>query len=282
MSHTDGHLTLGANSAGSGASLYYQAWHPKTAPKAIIMLIHGYAEHGGRYADLAKFCNGQGYAVYALDHWGHGKSDGTPGFVPKFSAFEDGVDELHAIVKKDHPDAPIILVGHSMGGLISTLYLIKNQDRFKAAILSGPAIKVVEEPSGVMLFISRLLSRIAPKMGVLALDGTAVSRDPAEVEKYFADPLVYNGKISARLASEMFNAMQDAQAGLPKITLPMLVMHGEEDRLAAVEGAKLAEEKLGSEDKLVKIYPELFHEIFNEPERETVFNDMATWLKTRV
>lgn len=282
MTHKDGNFTLGANSAGSGASLYYQAWHPKAAPKAIIMLIHGYAEHGGRYVDFAKFCNGHGYAVYALDHWGHGKSDGVPGFVPKFSAFEDGVDALLSVVKEDHPDLPIVLVGHSMGGLISTLYLTKNQSHFSAAVLSGPAIKVVEEPSGVMLFISRLLSRIAPKMGVLGLDGNAVSRDPVEVEKYFADPLVYNGKISARLASEMFNAMQDAQAGLEKIVLPMLVMHGEEDRLAAVEGSKLAEEKLGSEDKLVKIYPELFHEIFNEPEREAVLTDMVNWLETRV
>lgn len=282
MTHSDGHLTLDGTSSGVHAKLYYQSWHPETDPKAIILLIHGYAEHGGRYAEFARTCNQQMYGVYAIDHWGHGKSDGVPGFVPRFGAFLDGVEALLAHVKNAHPKAPLILVGHSLGGLISTLYLTEKQDAFVAAVLSGPAIKVTEEPSGAMKFISRLLSKLAPKMGVVALESEGVSRDPEVVEKYVQDPLVYNGKMSARLAAEMFTAMQNAQDKLGMINLPILIMHGEDDRLTAVEGSVLANEKVASTDKALKIYPELYHEIFNEPERETVMQDMISWLDTRL
>ena len=281
MTHTEGHLQVSDASAGAGAKLYYQAWQPAKA-KAVIMLIHGYAEHGGRYAEFAEICGKDNYAVYAVDHWGHGKSGGARGFVPKFSAFLDGVDALLTCVQENHPSLPIVLVGHSMGGLISTRYLIQNQEAFAAAVLSGPAIIPTEEPSKALLFVSRLMSKLAPKVGVLALDSDSVSRDPAVVKKYLDDPLVYNGKMSARLAAEMLTSMQDAQGNLSKITLPILCLHGEEDGLAAPEGSTLIHEAVSSKDKTLKIYPELYHEIFNEPERKAVLSDMTNWLNARL
>ena len=278
MKREDGSLTLPAGSKAAGANLHLQKWLPDQQPKAIILLIHGYAEHAGRYQYFAEHCVGKGYAVFALDHWGHGQSDGTPGYVPDFSVFHDGVDQLLACARQDFPDLPVILVGHSMGGLISATYLLSNQAKFMACVLSGPAIKAAEEPSSVLKAVSGFLSRFFPKLGVLELDPNGVSRDPQVVADYLADPLVYNGKMGARLAAEMLNNMSLIQANAGKISLPMLLLQGEKDSLAAAEGSEFLDRNISSRDKTLTIYPELYHEIFNEPEKDAVLNDMTNWL----
>ncbi len=278
MKHEDGTLTLPTGSKAAGAKLHLQKWLPDDDPKAIILLVHGYAEHAGRYQYFAGHCVGKGYAVFAVDHWGHGQSDGTPGYVPDFSVFHDGVDQLVACARQDFPELPLMLVGHSMGGLISATYLLSNQSRFAACVLSGPAIKAAEEPSAFLKAISGFLSRFFPKLGVLELDPNGVSRDPQVVADYLADPLVYNGKMGARLAAEMLNNMTEIQQNAGQISLPILMLHGEKDSLAAAEGSKFLDSQISSSDKTLIIYPELFHEIFNEPEKDKVLNDMTDWL----
>ena len=279
---TSGTLVLPAGSAGAGAKLQTTHWLPEGLPKAVVLLAHGYAEHAGRYAHVAKRLTEAGYAVYAIDHWGHGRSDGTPGFVPRFSAFTDGLAELLKLVEVNHGDTPRLLLGHSMGGLISTLFLIERQSAFTAAALSGPAIVPGAPPSRFTVWISRFLSRFFPRLGVLALDANGVSRDPAVVAAYLADPLVYTGKIGARLGKEFMDAMAAAQAGAPRITLPILFQHGEKDSLAAVAGSQYLFDHVGSVDKTLKIYPGLFHEIYNEPEQDTVLGDLVAWFDAHV
>ncbi|MFK7841685.1 MAG: lysophospholipase [Sphingorhabdus sp.] len=278
MIHEDGTLTLPENSKAAAAKLHWQKWLPDGTPKAVILLIHGYAEHAGRYQYFAEHCVGAGYGVYAVDHWGHGKSDGIPGFVPDFSVFHDGVDQVLGLAKQDFPDLPIVLVGHSMGGLISATYLLTEQSKFAACVLSGPAVKAAEEPSAFLKAVSGLLSKCFPKLGVLELDSNGVSRDPVVVADYLADPLVYNGKMGARLAAEMLNNMTNVQQNADKISLPLLMLHGENDSLAAAEGSKFLEAHVSSDEKMLKIYPDLFHEIFNEPEKDQVLNDMTDWM----
>ncbi len=280
MKHQEGALTLPAPSEAAGAKLYCQSWTPEQTPKAVIVLVHGYDEHSGRYAHFAEHCTKNGFAVHSLDHWGHGKSDGVNGFVPNFSVYHDGLDALITELPAEQKALPIVLVGHSLGGLIGATYLLKNQDQFIAAVLSGPAIKATEEPSSFMKGLSKFLSNIAPKMGVLGLDANGVSRDPAVVADYLADPLVSGTKISARLAAEMMTNMEIIQSQATKITLPMLLLHGEKDRLTAPEGSVFLHENIGSEAKLLKIYPELFHEIFNEPEKDAVLSDMTNWIES--
>ncbi|MEH6660967.1 MAG: lysophospholipase [Parasphingorhabdus sp.] len=278
MKHEDGTLALPKESKAAGAKLYWQKWLPDGIPKALILLVHGYAEHTGRYQYFAEHCVARGYAVYAVDHWGHGKSDGTPGFVPGFSVFRDGVDQLLVHAKRDFADLPVVLVGHSMGGLISATYLLTEPAKFAACVLSGPAIKAAEEPSAFLKAISGFLSRLFPKLGVLELDPNGVSRDPQVVADYLADPLVYNGKMSARLAAEMLANMTTVQENAGQISLPMLLLHGGKDSLAAVEGSEFLDHHISSTEKQLKVYPELFHEIFNEPEKDTILNDMTDWL----
>lgn len=278
----NGAVILPAGSTGAGARLHTTRWLPAGSPKAVVLLAHGYAEHAGRYAHVAKRLTDAGYAVYAIDHWGHGRSDGTPGFVPRFSAFTDGMAELLALVEINHPGVPRLLLGHSMGGLIATLFLIERQDAFAAAALSGPAIVPGAPPSRFTVWISRFLSRFFPRLGVLALDANGVSRDPAVVAAYLADPLVYTGKIGARLGKEFMDAMAAAQAGAHRITLPILLQHGEADSLAAADGSRYLFDHVASADKRLLIYPGLFHEIYNEPERDAVLGDLIGWFDAHV
>ena len=271
-------LVLPQGSVGAGARLHWQGWLPQGSVRAVVLLVHGYAEHLGRYEHVAAALNAKGLAVYALDHWGHGKSDGVPGFVPAFSAFTDGVEALLDTVKAAHGDTPLFLLGHSMGGLIAMLHLVDHQTSYAGAVLSGPAIVPAEEPSRLTIWISRLLSRLAPRLGVIALDAEGVSRDPAVVAAYRADPLVYTGKIGARLATELFDAMARARADAPRVRLPMLLLHGSEDRLAAAHGSQFLDAHVGSSDKALKLYPGLYHEIFNEPEQRDVLRDVTDWI----
>lgn len=277
-----GVVILPAASAGAGARLHVTHWLPEGSARAVVLLAHGYAEHAGRYGHVAKRLTDAGYAVYAIDHWGHGQSDGEGGFVPRFAVFTDGMVELLTLVQINHGDTPRLLLGHSMGGLIATLFLIERQQAFAAAALSGPAIVPAAPPSRFTVWISRFLSRFFPRLGVLSLDAGGVSRDPAVVAAYLADPLVYNGKIGARLGKEFMDAMAAAQAGASAITLPILIQHGEADSLAAPAGSQYLFDHVASADKTLKIYPGLFHEIYNEPERAAVLDDLIGWFDAHV
>ena len=275
-------LTLQAPSRAAGDTLFTHSWHPKTAPRGIILLAHGYAEHLGRYGHVAKAFTDAGFAVYALDHWGHGQSDGTPGFVPHFSVFLDGMAALLDHVQARFPNTPRVLLGHSMGGLIAAHHLLTHQQTYHAAVLSGPAVQPGTPPSAATQLIGRLLSILAPKMGLIELEAAAVSRDPAVVAQYMADPLVYRGKMSARLASEMLSNMMGLQQQAGQIRAPLLVVHGTLDRLAAASGGAALVDAVASKDKEFRPLDGLYHEVFNEPEGDIVLAGVIDWINARI
>ena len=165
-----------------------------------------------------------------------------------------------------------------MGGLIGAAHMLSHQSQYHGAILSGPAIMPAEAPSALMLLISRFLSRFFPKVGVLKLDASGISRDPAVVADYLADPLVYKGKIGARLAAELFDTMADMRAHSAAITLPLLIVHGDQDSLAAPAGSHYLIDHVSSVDKTLSLYPGLFHEVFNEPEQTHVLGEVSGWI----
>lgn len=282
MIHEDGRLVLSAGSDAAGAGLYTQSWRPEGTAQADILLLHGYAEHSGRYTHVAEHCIARGYAVHTLDHWGHGKSDGESGFVESFDVFVDGALARLEQVRAADADRPIFLVGHSMGGVIACHVLLARQSAFAGAVFSGPAIRPAELPSGFMMAMARTASKFAPRMGVMDLAADGVSSDPEVVRDYENDPLNYHGKVGARLGYELLTAGQAAEARAGEITLPMLILHGDADVLAAPEGAQALYDGLGSTDKALKFYPGLYHEIFNEPERDAVLRDMTDWLSGHI
>jgi len=264
------------------ANIYYQAWLPEGDPRAVLLIVHGLAEHCGRYMNVVDHFVPHGYAVYGLDHIGHGKSEGTRVYVERYADYTDTLRIFFGMVRTWQPGLPIFLVGHSMGGLIAVSYLLEHQADFAGAVLSGPGVKAPDDISAVTIFLGKTLSRLAPKTGVLSLDANGVSRDPAVVEAYVNDPLVYTGKTTARLAAELLKEMQRVTAEAGSIALPILIVQGGADKLVDPAGAQMLYDSVSSADKTLHVYDDFYHEVFNEPEHERVLNDVETWLETHI
>ena len=260
-------------------NIYYQYWLPEGELKASVLVVHGLAEHSGRYMNVVNHLVPSGYAVYGIDHIGHGKSDGERVYVERFQDYTKTLKIYFNMIRDWQPEKPIFLIGHSMGGLISAAYLLEHQDELTGAVLSGPSIKVPDNISPATIFVGNTLSVIMPKVGILQLDAEGVSRDPAVVDAYVNDPLVYTGKISARLSAELLKTMQRVTEGAAEIRLPILIVQGGNDKLVDPSGAQLLYDSVASRDKTIKIYDGFYHEVFNEPEHEQVLSDVKTWLE---
>jgi alpha-beta hydrolase superfamily lysophospholipase len=277
MKHSEGEFKTDA-----GTSLYFQRWMPAGEPEAVLLVAHGLAEHSGRYQHFASFFVDRAYAVLAIDHTGHGKSDGDRCHVGRFSEFTDGIGLLLDEAREAFPEIPVYLVGHSMGGLIATHFLLEHQSELAGCILSGAAVQPAVELSPIKRLAMQFFSSVVPKLRILQLDASEVSRDPKVVEGYRNDPLVFCGKVSARLLEQMFSAMTGIEDKLASIDLPTLILHGSSDGLVLPEGSKMLHEQIGSRDKKLIIYKGLYHEIFNEPEQEDVMTDVADWLALHI
>lgn len=265
-----------------GLKIFHQAWLPDGEVKAVIFIVHGLGEHSGRYMNVVNHFVPKGYAVYGFDHIGHGKSEGVREFVERFEDYTDTLTGYLEMVKAEQPGKAVFLVGHSMGGLISTYYLLDHSDAFKGAVISAPAITVPENINQMTIQIAKILSKLAPKMGMMQLDANDISKDPEVVRVYVNDPLVFSGKTPVRLMAEMLKAMIRICEDMEKINLPLLIVHGSEDKLASVVGSQNLYRRASSEDKSLKIYDGLYHEVFNEPEREQVLNDVTDWFNERL
>jgi alpha-beta hydrolase superfamily lysophospholipase len=277
MTHHEGALTTSA-----GTSLYYQSWMQDENPKAALLIVHGLAEHSGRYEHFADFFVDRGYTVFALDYLGHGKSDGDRCHIGQFSDYTDCIALLLNRVREECPGAPLFLVGHSMGGLVATRFLIDHQDEFAGSVLSGAAVQAAIEPSAIQRLAVKFFSKVLPKLRVLQLDASEVSRDPAVVDRYRKDPLVFSGKVTARLAEQLFSTMTWIKDKLGDIELPMLILHGSADGLTSPEGSRMLHDNISSGIKKLIIYDGLYHEVYNEPEQEAVMQDVEDWLAPRL
>ncbi len=274
MKHKEGFFT-----GVRDTEIYYQGWLPEGDVKAVLLLVHGLAEHSGRYSNVVDFFVPQDFAAYGLDHVGHGKSQGKRVHVERFEDFTDSLKIYFNMIREWHPDVPIFLIGHSMGGLIGAAYLLDYQDELAGAVLSAPSVKVPDDISPAIIFVGKVLSILAPKMGLIGLEAEGVSRDPEVVDAYVNDPLVHIGKYTSRLAAELLKAMERVSANAGTIKLPVLLLQGSADKLVDPSGAQILHDALGSEDKTLKIYEGLYHEVFNEPEHEQVLGDVKSWLE---
>ena len=263
-------------------NLYYQGWLPAEVPKAILLIVHGFAEHSGRYINMVNHFVPKGYAVYGLDHQGHGRSEGLHGYVERFSYYLENLKVFFDIIRSKHRDARVFLVGHSAGGTIATAYAVQYQEEFDGLVLSGASLKVGDSVSPALIVAANVLSLFLPKMGIAVLEASAISRNSAVVDAYINDPLVYRGKIRARLGAELIRMMRELPLQMSKINLPILIMHGTADRLSDPKGSELLYGRVSSRDKTLKLYRDFYHEIFNEPGHEQVFADMESWLVTHI
>jgi alpha-beta hydrolase superfamily lysophospholipase len=265
-----------------GLELFWRWWRPESAPTALVVLVHGLGEHSGRYEHVAQRLVAGGCAVHALDHRCHGRSQGPRALIDRVTHAVSDLDGLvDAAIEHEGADGiPVLMVGHSMGAMISLRYALAHQQRLKGLALSGALASV--QASAALRLIGHALSAVAPTLPLIALDSSLVSRDPAVVADYRADPLVHHGKVPARSAAEIADTTDAFEEQVPAITLPTLIMYGTEDRLCAPSGSVMLGERIGAADKIVLPYDGLYHEIFNEPERETVLDDLCSWLAARV
>lgn len=277
MKHQEGYLK-----SNRATNVYYQYWLPRDTPKAIFLIVHGLAEHSGRYMNLVNHFVPQGYAVYGIDHIGHGKSEGKRVYVEQFQDFTKTLKTYFDFIRENQPETPIFLIGHSMGGLIGAAYLLEHQNELSGAVLSGPAIKIPENISQTTILAGKIFSVILPKLGVAPLVFEGISRDPDVVDAYINDPLVYTGKITARLAAELLKTMGHVTEHAEKIQLPIMIAQGSEDSLVDPGGAQLLYDLVDSGDKTIKLYDGFYHEIFNEPEHVQVLNDVQLWIEKQL
>jgi alpha-beta hydrolase superfamily lysophospholipase len=259
-------------------NLYYQGWLPANKPRALLLVAHGLAEHSGRYLNLANHFVPQGYVIYSFDYRGHGRSPGLPGYIERFA---DYINDLHAfgdMVRKKHQDSKFFLFGHSMGGTIAITYAVQHQDGLDGLLVSAATLQVGASIPPVKILAAKMLSRLLPRVGLEVIDAATISRDPDVVAAYVNDPLVYRGKIRARLGAELIKAIQKLPPQMAKINLPILIMHGTADRLSEPGGSQILYQGVSSRDKTLTLYDGFYHEIFNEPGRQQVFADIETWL----
>jgi alpha-beta hydrolase superfamily lysophospholipase len=258
----------------------YDAWRPDGDPSGVVVLSHGMGEHARRYDHVVARLGGLGLAVYAPDHRGHGRSGGKRLLARRISEYTDDLHVLFTEVRERHPGHVPFLIGHSMGAMIALAYALEHQAGLRGLVLSGTPVlpgKGIPKPA---IAVAKVLGRIAPGAPVQTLPSRLISKDPAVVARYDADPLVHHGKVPAGLGGAMLTQMAVFQRRLPELTLPTLVLHGSEDGLVDAGSSRLIAERAGSADLTLHIYEGLHHEVYNEPEQERVLDDLVAWLKT--
>jgi alpha-beta hydrolase superfamily lysophospholipase len=246
-----------------------------------IAIVHGFGEHSGRYDRLGVHLNAHGYSVTAYDHRGHGLSDGLPGHVESFKEYEDDLDRILSAIHARSEGRRIFLVAHSMGGLVALRYAATRSGRLTGAVISAPLIGLASPVPVHKLIIARVAARLAPYYRLKSeINPSDLSRDPEVGKAYASDPLV-NRKVSAKWFAEATRAMENVGDLSTRITLPLLVMHGTKDRLASLEATKTMFELIGASDKELAIYPGFYHELFNETEKQQIFDRVTEWLDKR-
>jgi alpha-beta hydrolase superfamily lysophospholipase len=277
---------------GAGERLHLQAWLPAVPDAdgvavaadadAAIALVHGYGDHGGRHTWFGEDMAARGYAVYAYDLRGHGQSSGTRGQVRRFGDYLDDTAVFLDEVRRRQPGKPVVLLGHSLGGLIGTRFVQERPCDVRALVLSSPFFALTVQPEPAKLLGAKALSVVWPGRDVgNTVRAEDLSHDAAVVEAYVTDPLVHH-VATARWAAEALRAQDAAMAAAPGVTLPLLVLYGKDDEVADPAFAEAFFATAGSSDKKLIHYEGFYHELFNEVGREQVFADVAAWLASRL
>jgi len=261
-------------------TFYIQGWEPEGKPKAVVCLVHGLGEHTRRYAHVGKFLNEAGFALFGFDLRGHGQTGGPRGHLPSLDAVIQDIHQFVGFQKRNFPDTPVFLYGHSLGGVFLLAYSIQYGSGLNGAVVSGLGLRspLLEQKAKVALV--NVLGSLLPGLTIpTGLDLATISRDPTVVEKYISDPLVHD-KTSLGFAKASFTAIDFCFVHARELALPLLLMHGTADQLTYPRGSEEFAKLVGetNKDVTLKLWEGLYHEIHNEPEQAEVFKFMVEWL----
>lgn len=265
----------------TGSTTYYRKWAPDFPPKAALAVVHGFGEHSELYGHLAEFFVARDFAVFALDLRGHGRSTGPRGFIRSWADYREDVHTLMQVTGDSAPDLPVFLIGHSMGGLIAIEYALHHPEELRGLVVMGPALGQIGV-SRFLLRLSRVMSRIWPRFSLdTRLDSASMSRDPKAVERLDADPMVH-GRGTARLGTEIIDTIARVRNSAAKLRVPILIQHGEDDKVALPDGSRWFYQRVGHPDKQLKTYPGGYHNLFIDLNWEEVLGDIAGWISPRL
>ncbi len=270
----------GSYEASDGRSLFYRFQVP-ARPAGVVLLLHGYAEHSGRHEWVMARLAEAGLAVYAPDLRGHGRS-ARPEALADLDSLEATIGDiagLKAVVRRVLPEASLFALGFSMGGMLALLFALRHPESLAGVVTSGAAVEIPEYISPLLLRLSGLMNRLLPLLPVQTFDFRQVSRDPEVIRAMELDPLYYKGKIRARTGYQQLLGIREVTSSLPRLRLPLLLLHGGEDRTIAPKTSEMIFNTATSPDKTLKIWPGLRHEILNEPEKQQVLAMILDWLR---
>lgn len=270
------------HNAADGICLRWFSWAPQqVSPRGVVIITHGIRDHALRYEKFARRLSDRGYAVFAQDLRGHGHSGGER---QRFDSLDQLVADQHQIVtmaRQRFPDLPLYLYGHSLGGLVTTEYVIAHPEKLNGVVLSGAAFERPASVAGVSVFLARIVAALAPGLNVVAVDDREFSRDPATMSAMVSDTLITRDKLPAISAVASINGMQHVKVKSSEITVPLLVMYGTDDKVNPVGGSRAFLTSVGSRDKTLKEFQGLYHDMLHEPEHVEVEAEVINWLHTR-
>jgi alpha-beta hydrolase superfamily lysophospholipase len=263
-----------------GLKIATRSWRPEGAVRGIIILIHGFNSHSGYFAWPAEQFADSGFAAYALDHRGRGKSEGERFYVKRFSDWLEDVDKLVGIARSENPSVPVYVLGHSVGGVIASSYVFEHQTEISGLICESFAFDV-GLPHLIQLALEGA-SYLVPHLPVYSLKNEIFSRDPDVVTQMNNDPLIANESQPAETASEVLKAAARLKENMPNFKVPVFIIHGTDDKATRPEGSQYFYDNVGSEDKTLKLYDGGYHDLLNDLNKELVMADILAWVNERI
>jgi alpha-beta hydrolase superfamily lysophospholipase len=263
-----------------GPRIFVRSWQPAAPPKAVVVIVPGFNSHGGQYLWVADQLVSDGYAVYAVDLRGRGKSDGERFYVNDIGEYESDVDLAVKLAQSREPGAKIFMLGHSAGGVVACVYTLDHQPELAGLVCESFAFQV--PAPDVAIAALKGLAHITPHVHVLKLKNEDFSRDPARVKFLNDDPLIANESQPAKTIAALAGADERLAREIPKITLPVFILHGTLDKATKPSGSQEFYDRAGSKDKSLKLYDGHFHDLLGDVGKEGVISDIKAWLNKRV
>ena len=265
---------------GGGLTIFLRTWRAETAPRAIVIIVHGFNSHSGEYQWVAHQLVANGASVYAADLRGRGKSDGERFFIDRLSDWVSDVSTVVRLAKSREPGVPVFMLGHSAGGVVCCIYTLDNQQELAGLICESFAHEVPAPDFALAVF--KGLSHIAPHAHILRLKNEDFSRDPAVVQAKNSDPLLAHEIQPTQVLAELVRADDRLKREFANITLPVLILHGTADRATRPSGSQRFYDSAASRDKTLRLYDGHFHDLLNDVGKEAVMQDITAWLAAHV